>query len=500
MRIPLARAVPLLLGFACGLLVGCSGPYAGGRLAPKGVPRISDTDTDVAPRPATQNNEPIEPDAVVTSMPKVSAARILEADVISFVKSLHAQYGRAGLIAVKPGETLIDRLRYCTSRVMLERTKEVLPELERLAVDHPENPVVWRQLGWGKYWANDRDGADRCMRKAFELARRDGFATCPALPSFLGKLLLERSETQEEGVRLLRNELAEGQDYRRACWTLAAYFSRREQHIDALSCLDAAMERKPADQEFILGKAQVLLDIHRSEDVLKVLEPLLRKTPPDRYAIDTMLRARVLRKEFDEALALMDQLLSRTEVTPAERKDLQARREGLVEAKKVGFKKRLLDWEVYAVLRGHPDLRERRHMLRQVVEQDNVRVREHSLRIAFNSESPVLRAEALILLMPQSTQPLVNVRAGLKDHDGKVRGTAAILAAAAKTDRDKLAGLLLEFMVNESDAYAFRQMHTALGRLTGAKIELPIGAAEDPEQRRGVLEQWQKAAEGRKGK
>ena len=139
-------------------------------------------------------------------------------------------------------------------------------------------------------------------------------------------------------------------------------------------------------------------------------------------------------------------------------------------------------------------------MLRQVVEQDNVRVREHSLRIAFNSESPVLRAEALILLMPQSTQPLVNVRAGLKDHDGKVRGTAAILAAAAKTDRDKLAGLLLEFMVNESDAYAFRQMHTALGRLTGAKIELPIGAAEDPEQRRGVLEQWQKAAEGRKGK
>jgi len=68
-------------------------------------------------------------------MSKVPAARILEADVISFVKSLHAQYGRAGLIAVKPGETLVDRLRYCTSRVMLERTKEVLPELERLAVE-----------------------------------------------------------------------------------------------------------------------------------------------------------------------------------------------------------------------------------------------------------------------------------------------------------------------------------------------------------------------------
>jgi tetratricopeptide (TPR) repeat protein len=502
MRIPLPRAVPLVLA-TCGLLACCSQPYARGRLAPRGVPGISDREPNRGERSvATRGtrDDAGNPVAPATALAKVPAARVTETEVLAHVETLGARYGRAGLMALEPGDTLVDRLRYCTSRVILERTKEVLPELQRLAADHPDNPLVWRQLGWAHYWVDDQDAARRCMRQAYTLAKLDGCQTCPHLPSFFGQLLIERRGTREEGVKLLRNELAEGTDYARACWTLAKHFSAREQHVQALACMDAALARAPGDTKLRVGKAKVLLDLHRPDEVLALLEPLLRESTPDRFAVETVMRARFLKAEFGAALALVDLLLNRSDLTADEKQDLQTRREEIAEAKRIGRKKLIRDWEVFAVLRGHPELQTRRLMLRNVVGQKNVRIRERALFIAFNSESPALRADALILLIPTSTDPMVNVRAGLKDENGNVRGTAAILAAGARKDRDKLAGLVLEFLAKETDGYAFRQMHTALGKLTGVTVELPFGAAEDPKQRAVIVAAWQKTELGRRGK
>ena len=50
--------------------------------------------------------------------------------------------------------------------------------------------------------------------------------------------------------------------------------------------------------------------------------------------------------------------------------------------------------------------------------------------------------------------------------------------------------LVLEALTAEQDPYAFRSLHQAMQGLTGAVIEIPFGAAKDPEQRRRLVQAW----------
>jgi hypothetical protein len=121
-------------------------------------------------------------------------------------------------------------------------------------------------------------------------------------------------------------------------------------------------------------------------------------------------------------------------------------------------------------------------------------VATRALQIAANSTEPLLRIEAIRLLASSSNQPLKDMEFGFLDADAKVRAMAATVSPALVKQtpalRPALAKMVLKAMAAEQDAYAFRSMHEAMRGITEVLLEIPFGAAKDPEQRSKLVKAW----------
>jgi hypothetical protein len=117
-----------------------------------------------------------------------------------------------------------------------------------------------------------------------------------------------------------------------------------------------------------------------------------------------------------------------------------------------------------------------------------------ALRIALASDVALLRLRALQILVGRSVRPLDDLKIGLGDADPKIRVAAADIAVQLGDDKPDhksvLAAMVLDALADESNPYAFRNMHAALRKMTGARIELPFGGDADPAQRAAVVKAW----------
>ena len=133
-------------------------------------------------------------------------------------------------------------------------------------------------------------------------------------------------------------------------------------------------------------------------------------------------------------------------------------------------------------------------VLGKLSQNDAPSVATRALRIAANSQDAFMRVEALRLLVRRSSQPVADLKVGFGDQDAKVRAMAATVAGQmSKTHPRHVSALIpmvLDTLGAEKDSYAFRALHVALSELTGISMELPFGAAKDPDKRDQLVKAW----------
>lgn len=423
-------------------------------------------------------------------MPPVPKAGVTEAEVLDWLGALFVQFGAKALEKLEPGTTLVDRLRYCRSRLMLARAPEVLPELQRLAERHPENPMVWRGLGNAQLLAGNEADADASLRRAYDLDAASRFARCPTLPSYLGGRLLRRPATRERGVAILRRELAEGHHPAKAAIALAALFEAEERHAEAIACLDAGLRRDPNNKGLRGRKAVTLLQVMQTPEAVEILKALAAGEDSGLVPITWLMRAHWLDHDFDATIVVARRLAARSDLPEHLRKEVRGVIEQALTAKEVGRRGRFKNWELSAILRGDKSIGNRTRVLDLIGSNEQLDFVAGGLRIAWNCDEPILRGRALQIQFARFPDRLANLREGFGDPDPKVRGIAADLITDSRVDRGQAVRTLLEFLAKERDSYAFRVMHASLNKLTHAGIDLPYGAAEDPAKRRAIVERW----------
>lgn len=463
------------------------------RLAPRELPTVVQwRDPVIKPSPRKVDpvtpTQPAKPAVEIAAFSAVPAARVLEIEVFEFLqKTLAAKDGRAALSAVDPGTTLAERLQYCLCRIQLGLPTKVIPELERLTRDHPNNPTVWRILGIGYRQVAKTGEEINAYRRCYDLDSPEHLV-CPNVIRVLGTTMLDSPAHGDGAVAFLREELAKGPEFEWAARRLAILLSSQERHGEGLFCLEAGLLRNPRSALLRYSKGAILFDLHRLDAAKAVLEPLLDNEVVGKYAKEYLLRTHLLSGEIGRAKTLCQELQA-LEGLDDQHRELYRNLSNQLNRGDLGVV------DCYAILRGHKSMKVRLGVLGKLARNEkSPAVASRALLIAANSGEALMRIQALRLLVSLSGQPLVDLQGGFRDTDSKVRAMAATVAAglAGQDSRHKsaLVTMVLETLAVEKDPYAFRSLHQAMQELTGAIIEIPFGGAKDPEQRRRLLKAW----------
>jgi hypothetical protein len=208
------------------------------------------------------------------------------------------------------------------------------------------------------------------------------------------------------------------------------------------------------------------------------------------------VRAKLFARDYPRVVSLIDTYLVRPDLGEQDRETYIETRKQAVRALDTGA--RLVStFEFAALIRGGKDLDSRLRALKTMATRSGpdaagFKVEDARLAvfIAFRTEEPTLRAEALRLGIAVFEDPDQVLLEGLRDPDAFVRGMAAALVSELDPRPTSLEAPLMARLSVEADAYVFRQLHEALRVLTGADILLPFGAAENPEGRQKIAQQW----------
>ena len=459
------------------------------RLAPRSLPKLAGgQDSPIGARAVGDEiKQPARPVVEVSEFSAVPDAQVSETEVFSFLEQQLAAKDRAKLIAVGPGSSLLERLRYCLCRIQLGQTAKVMPELERLTRDHPKNPAPWRTLGIGYRQLNKSDQEIYAYQQVYKLDG-PGHEVCPSVIRVLGDSMLASPSHQDSGIAFLREELGKGVEFAWAGRRLADVFSLQERHVEGLFCLDAALGRDPDSAILRYRKGVMLFDMYRLVAAKKLLSPLVEHELVGVYAKEHLLRCHLLSREMEMARKLSRELLA-IENVGAQRKILYQNLAEQVTRGELGVV------DCYSVLRGHKSIKVRIGVLGMLASRGKtIGVASRALQIAANSTEPMLRIEAIRLLASSSGQPLKDMEFGFLDMDAKVRAMAATVSPALVKQTPALKAALTKMVLNametEQDAYAFRSMHEAMRAITGTLMEIPFGAAKDPEQRNKLAKAW----------
>lgn len=474
------------------LSASCTQTNTERRLAPRDLPTIG-PDAAKTPRVTPKvagGSQPAKPGVEVAEFLAVPPERVLEDQVFAFLQKLLEFRSRARLLAVVPGTTLMARLQYCLCRIQLRRAAQIIPELERLTRDHPTNATVWRILGIAYGEVKQLDQEIQAFQKCYEVDV-PGQRTCQNVIPVLGERMLARPALRDAAIGFMREQLAKGPEFMWAAVRLVDVLSAGERHAEGLVCVDAALLRAPDSALLKYRKAVVLFDLHRLKEAVAILEPLVDHQEFGLYAKEHLVRSYLLEKRQVDAQKLVDQLLL-VEGIDEKLKTLYRHLASQVSTGQLG----LVD--VYSILRGCDSLKVCLHCLEELIEKNRQRpqIMERALHIAFNSDHPLLRIEALGHLADLSSQPLVDLRAGFSDVEAKVRAMAAmvspVVAQRNPAKRTVVVAMVFEAMEKEleKDAYAFRILHKAMGALTGVEMEFPFGTAKDLELRRDLVKAW----------
>lgn len=172
---------------------------------------------------------------------------------------------------IEPGMLVESRLRFALSRRFLRRDQEATDALVALCRTAPDCALAHVLLVESRLEAGDSVLAAESFRRAQALQTAQNLSAHPALSFGLACALLG-TEDAEEGMRLMREELAAGTYRRRAAELLATMNAEAGEFEEALAVLDAVLDTEPKEPALVIAKAEVLGDQMRHAEAVALLD------------------------------------------------------------------------------------------------------------------------------------------------------------------------------------------------------------------------------------
>jgi hypothetical protein len=400
--------------------------------------------------------------------------------------------GAAGLETVEPSDATVAKLRFCLSRVMLGRIREVEVALAGILDREQDNVLALRLAADARLQAGDAARAADLYREALAAEEAQGLAPYPDLRYLLGVSCLQSGDAPA-GERLLREELARGPNAVRAAGVLVSALQRQGDLEGALAVADAALQREPGQLELTCIRAGLLADMQRPQEALGVLDAAAAAAPHPMLARQ---RARLLRQSNDirRAIAALDDVMSQQANHPwvqqwqgELRKEVEFWRGELQRGARVASLT-----ELFGLLRFSPRLDVRVQALTDLRRNGTPDVVAAAAEWGLRDPEPTVRAAVAGTIAGAAAQPLVAT--ALKDDSPIVRGAAA--RAATHLPKGVGVGLLVDAISREDEPYAFKVMHRELCTATGKDASLPLDGEKAPEVRAAVSRHWRELCGG----
>ena len=309
----------------------------------------------------------------------------------------------------------------------------------------------------------------------------------PEVRWLLGTCMLNAGQV-DQGLRLLREELAAGARSPEAAAQLVDYYSAHEAHGECLAILAAARQRSTERPDLVVLQARVLRDLNRWKEARDLLADVVALAPDAALVRFEMLQAERALGRFEAALAHADRLLGPLSQDPWVRERLEVLQQVREELRdeRDGGRRQFTEVELFAFLRAGANTNLRLSALELLVQIPGACPR--ALAIASVQSEPLLRVAAVRAVDRSSADFEAMLAAAVADPDGRVRGAAA--ARVGELGAERGIPLLLGLMEVEEDPYAFRNAHHGLRSLSGPGVHLPLGGERRPEVRRDVYQAW----------
>lgn len=406
-----------------------------------------------------------------------------------------ATAGRPALELIEPGTAVDSRLRFAMSRLLLDRLPEAEVALAALVRDVPDCALGFVLLGQLRRRQGNGTGAVEALLRAQAIERQRQVAPHPDLGIELAMSTLLAGDG-DEGMRLLRAELASGANRARAAETLARIAAEAGEFEDALAALDAVLDDQPDLPVLVVAKVDVLVDQLRFDDAAALVDQAGgRLSAAERMHLRALVAWR--RGELQAAVNLAREAIAALAGTPEERGSLGVelrRRLTVFETDLAhGGRRNATYRELLGRVRYSPREGERVAALRLLCERgstlaEGALAAGAAVRWAMADSAVTLRAMVFRLNLARVPGRDEALAAGLRDPESTVRAAAAgaVLAWPAH------APALVEALSREGDPEAFLTMHRVLRELSGLGEFLPFGGERDPSSRADAAERWRR--------
>lgn len=401
-----------------------------------------------------------------------------------------ATAGRPALELIEPGTGVDSRLRFAMSRTLLDRLPEAEVALAALVRDVPDCGLGFVLLGQLRRRQGNGTGAVEALLRAQAIERQRQVAPHPDLGIELAMSTLLAGEG-DEGMRLLRAELAGGANRARAAETLARIAADAGEFEEALAALDAVLDDQPDLPVLVVAKVDVLVDQLRFDDAAALVDQAGGSlSPAERMHLRGLVAWR--RGDLQAAVSLAREAIAALAGTPEDRGSIgvELRRRLMVfEADLAkGGRQNATYRELLGRVRYSPREGERVAALRLLCERGSTLAAGAAVRWAIADSAVTLRAMVFRLNLARVPGRDEALLAGLRDPETAVRSAAAGAVLASPSHAPALADALSR----ESDPEAFLTMHRVLRELSGLGEFLPFGGERDPASRAAAAERWRR--------
>src|SRR5262245_53720272 len=270
------------------------------------------------------------------------------------------------------------------------------------------------------------------------------------------------AETDAPTEAELRDQLRSAADPTPAALQLARVLDAEERLPDALTVLDQALARRPADPLLEVARAGVLRDLGRRDQAVAALRVLLERAGPAKLhpgLLFELAEIQFVEGETAAARATLNSLRLEHADDPwlrgsaAELSLLQRQVDDGARPVRLGSR------DLLGNLRGSADAAERAHALEQLLPLGGL-VAARAQAIAAADRAPEVRAAAVRQCVVDSAVLPEMIAVGLADPEPSVRRAAA--ARARELPAQQAVDLLLPTLAAEQDAETFAALNGAL--------------------------------------
>ena len=405
--------------------------------------------------------------------------------------------GAAALEVIEPGTSTESRLRFALSRMLLARGPEATAALNALTSDAPNCALAWLWLGQVRSAAGDAAAAVTCLRRSLVVEREVGRTSHPALRFELARNLLQTEEL-DEGLRLLREEIAGGSRRVAAAELVAQVEGESGEFESALAALDAVLDEVPDEPTLVVVKAVLLGDQLRFDEAANLLQQ--RGQRIDRA---TLVQQRALlqrqRGDVQGALALLTEAIDQASAAPSDTTSatVQAVRAELEADRQARTRRDVRVREILGRVRFARQPIERVDAVRLLCKNAPAAV-QAAVRWGLRDPNEAVRIAAITSGLPHCDNAIDLLQTGLQDKASLVRAAAATAASTRPPSRAAsrpLLALLVDSIAQEAEPDAFRAMHRALIALSGRDLAMPFDGERTPAVRARLAQEWRQELE-----